>query len=248
MDELVAFIREIFSSVQGEGPYVGCRQAFVRFEGCNLSCRYCDTGQMKESKACRVEIEPGTGSFIELANPVTVQDMLDTLTGRFSLSLHHSVSITGGEPLVQADFLKELLPALKRLGIRVYLETNGSLPEKLSQVINFIDIVSMDIKLPGTSGCPQLWDNHSQFLSIARNVQVFVKIVVDNKTDVWEFKKALDLMAGTDKGVPLVIQPVTLGGRCDLSPGRALYLQAMAMEKLQDVRIIPQTHVMMNQL
>ncbi|MCL5059022.1 MAG: 7-carboxy-7-deazaguanine synthase QueE, partial [Actinobacteria bacterium] len=40
-----AAVREIFSSVQGEGPYVGTRQIFIRFDGCNLSCRYCDTAR-----------------------------------------------------------------------------------------------------------------------------------------------------------------------------------------------------------
>ena len=36
-------IREIFKSIQGEGPHVGEQQVFVRFCGCNLKCRYCDT-------------------------------------------------------------------------------------------------------------------------------------------------------------------------------------------------------------
>lgn len=248
MDELGAYIREIFSSVQGEGLYVGCRQIFIRFEGCNLSCRYCDTVKAGEKNNCSVEVEPGKRSFVELANPMSVKHVLDAITAGFRLSLHHSVSVTGGEPLMQAGFLKELLPAAKRLGIPVYLETNGSLPQKLNQIINFIDIVSMDIKLPGTTGCPPLWEEHAQFLSIARNAQVFVKIVVDNKSDVWEFKKALDLMAGIDKGVPLVIQPVTVDGRCVLSPDRALELQEMALGVIKDVRIIPQVHIMMNQL
>lgn len=36
-------IREIFTSIQGEGLYIGVKQLFIRFCGCNLKCDYCDT-------------------------------------------------------------------------------------------------------------------------------------------------------------------------------------------------------------
>ena len=36
-------VKEIFASIQGEGPYVGYKQLFIRFCGCNLNCGYCDT-------------------------------------------------------------------------------------------------------------------------------------------------------------------------------------------------------------
>lgn len=240
-------INEIFSSVQGEGPYIGRRQIFVRFNGCNLSCRYCDTG-LKGDKECRVEISPGGKTFIEIANPVTTEQIINIITKQFFITPHHSVSITGGEPLMHTDFLEELLPALKDLGLRIYLETNGSLPEKLKRTICFLDIVSMDIKLPGTSGCPPLWEQHSQFLSIARNTNVFVKIIIDDSSSEGEYNQAIDLLAGVDKGITLVIQPVTLNGRCLLGPEKALYFQAQALKRLKDVRVIPQAHIMMNQL
>ena len=38
-----AKIKEIFASIQGEGPYVGVKQLFIRFCACNLNCDYCDT-------------------------------------------------------------------------------------------------------------------------------------------------------------------------------------------------------------
>lgn len=244
-----AFVSEIFSSVQGEGPYIGCRQVFVRFMGCNLACRYCDTADSGDSRECRVETVPGKRQFIELANPLSGNDLINIISGCFNLFQHHSISITGGEPLLQADFLKEtLLPALKRRGAAIYLETNGTLPDKLAQVIGLVDIVSMDIKLPGITGCPPLWNEHSQFLSVARNTQVFVKIVVDDLTPRSEFERAVALIAGIDTGIPLVIQPVTVNGRCGLSPGRALELQNAGRRCIREVRVIPQAHIMMNQL
>ena len=36
-------IKEIFTSIQGEGLFIGYKQLFIRFCGCNLSCNYCDT-------------------------------------------------------------------------------------------------------------------------------------------------------------------------------------------------------------
>ena len=59
--ETRAHLVEIFASVQGEGPWVGERQLFVRFLGCNLDCVYCDAPETKTKQShCRVEIEPGT--------------------------------------------------------------------------------------------------------------------------------------------------------------------------------------------
>ena len=96
-----AKINEIFDSIQGEGLYIGCRQVFVRFCGCNLLCDYCDT-----------DFQGGeVYSAQELAKKVS----------DFPLKAVHSVSLTGGEPLLQYEFLKEFLPLVDA---KIYLETS----------------------------------------------------------------------------------------------------------------------------
>ncbi|MCL5058290.1 MAG: 7-carboxy-7-deazaguanine synthase QueE [Actinobacteria bacterium] len=155
-----AAVREIFSSVQGEGPYVGTRQIFIRFDGCNLSCRYCDTARSGAARHCRVEAVPGKRDFVEVANPLSGPELVKLLQKYFNAGGHHFTSLTGGEPLVHAEYLEGLLPAIKQMGLKVYLETNGTLYAELSRVIGLIDIVAMDIKLPGTSGCGPLWEKH----------------------------------------------------------------------------------------
>lgn len=240
-------VTEIFSSVQGEGLLAGCRQVFIRLHGCNLACSFCDTVSCAEPAYCRLELTPGRGDFKLLPNPLKAEDVA-AAAAAFDLSLHHSVSLTGGEPLLHTPFIRELVPLLKGTRRGIYLETNGTLPDKLSEVIDLIDIVAMDFKLPSVTGLPPFWDEHRLFLEIAASKETYVKIVVGEETTYKEIEKAAGLIKSIADGIPLIIQPVSpTRGIRGISPARALDLQRQALKKLVDVRIIPQTHKMMGQ-
>lgn len=242
-------VTEIFSSIQGEGLLVGCRQIFIRLPGCNLNCSYCDTVADREPASCRIEAEAGSGLFELRPNPLRASEAASIAAG-FDLSLHHSVSLTGGEPLLRPAFIKELAILLKGTTRRgIYLETNGTLAGELAEVIDFIDLVAMDFKLPSVTGMEPLWEKHRQFLQIAAAKDTCVKIVVGENTTIEEIEKAAALICGVRPDMPMILQPVTgSGGVCGISPARALALQRQALRKLADVRIIPQTHKMMGQL
>jgi organic radical activating enzyme len=241
---------EIFSSIQGEGPFVGMRQVFIRFEGCNLDCEYCDTEFSGISGVCQVENTPGRRDFVPVPNPVSL-DRIVSLLERWQSGwpgIHHSISITGGEPLLQHEVLQAWLPRLRKL-LPIYLETNGVLHGALFQLMQHIDYISMDIKLPSTSGHQELWEPHRIFLQEASHGQVFVKIVVNDLTEDWEIHRVCNLIDSVNVAVPLIIQPVTSHDETvGVSPIRLLELQELAGSKHHDVRIIPQTHRFTGQL
>lgn len=241
-------VTEIFSSVQGEGPFVGCRQVFIRLHGCNLHCAFCDTVLCRDPAFCRVEVTPGRRDFKHLPNPLKAGDIAAAVEA-FGLSLHHSVSLTGGEPLLRTSLIRELAPLLKGTRRGIYLETNGTLPDELSEVIDLVDMVAMDFKLPSVTGLPPFWDEHRRFLKIAVLKETCVKIVVGEDTTLTEIEKAAELIQSAAAGVPLILQPVSrTGDTRGISPAHALGLQRQALTMLADVRIIPQTHKMMGQL
>lgn len=241
---MAAPLREIFSSVQGEGLYAGCRQIFLRFAGCNLKCTYCDT-DFEPSPVCRCERNPGRRDFINFSNPLTVFQVAAIFAGLNS-QFHHSVSLTGGEPLLHNEFLRALIPLLPKFRSGVYLETNGSLPLELSSLIHLVDIIAMDIKLPGVAGLPSpLWETHKKFLAIASQKKVFVKIIVAENTSLEELAKAFNVIQEVGD-FPLVIQPLTRDdGSPGIGPEQLIFFQESALKQLNDVRVIPQAHKML---
>jgi 7-carboxy-7-deazaguanine synthase len=244
MSDKSANLHELFSSIQGEGLLVGVRQIFIRFHGCNLKCNYCDTETPSLPAFCRMEGTPGRGDFAEVANPVALDRVITLLEGwsRGWPGIHHSISITGGEPLLHHDILMEWLPELRKV-LPIYLETNGVLPTALPPVIPMLDHISMDIKLPSTSGCTDQWDLHGEFLRLAAQKNVYVKVVVGDETEAWEIQRACSTIAAVDRLIPLIIQPVTRkNGQIGIAAVKILEYQEIACRYLAHVRVIPQTH------
>lgn len=239
---------EIFSSIQGEGLFVGCRQVFVRLAGCNISCSYCDTQEsfLVPSHA-QIETRPGERIYRLATNPIPVEEVVDA-AAVLCRSAHHSISITGGEPLLQPAAIRAL-SNLRSTHAKIFLETNGTLPEVLKDVIDAVDIVSMDIKLPEVMAGRLYWREHADFLRIAATREVYVKIVISGNTLLSEFLYAVDLIANVDRGIPLILQPVTpVHNTPPSSPSMLLKWQGQALEKLSIVRVIPQTHKLLGVL
>ena len=218
------FVREVFSSLQGEGIYVGQKTFFIRFSGCNLRCAYCDTPEARTSE----------GPFLyrghSAANPIDVDFLTEQVEG-------NNVCVTGGEPLMQVEFLEALCGRLCGAGRALYLETNGSLPEALKRVVAHFRVISLDFKIPSATGQKELWSEHERSLSIASDRDVFVKIVIDENVRMDELVTACTIIGRVDRAIPLVIQPV-FGSRVH----NILELQDAALRIIDDVRVIPQVH------
>ncbi len=99
---------EWFLSINGEGTRAGELAAFVRFQGCNLRCSYCDTMWANEPDCPYHEMTP------------------EEVTEWVKSTGVSNVTLTGGEPLLQKE-MPRLLELLSRVeGLRVEMETNGA--------------------------------------------------------------------------------------------------------------------------
>jgi 7-carboxy-7-deazaguanine synthase len=219
-------ILEIFTSIQGEGPYVGVKQLFIRFCGCNLKCSYCDTqgGQNEE--------------YLDF----TARELKDHIKG-FNLKSIHSISLTGGEPLIWADFLTEFLPIVKSdFKGKIYLETNSTLKNELEKIIDCIDIISADIKLPSASGIENSFAVHDEFFKIATKYdkEIFAKIVFDGNILDDEIFHCLKL--AEKYNIPLILQPKTDDNKVSVNSEKMFEVFNKFLAVQPNTRIIPQIH------
>jgi len=254
-EESAGTLTEVFSSVQGEGPMIGVRQIFVRFYGCHRRCTYCDSPETVPAwqppgyrpTSFRLEQTPGRLDFRSVPNPVGVEPLIEILRALDQpLGLHHSVALTGGEPLLQSAFLRNFLPAVEHAGLRTYLETSGDLYLELEAVLPWLDTAAMDIKLPSVTHNEAAWANHRHFLRICveNDVEVFAKAVVSADTDLQDIRHAAHVIADSAPDTLLVLQPMTPHGeaRNPPRPDQLLEWQSVARRIIPNVRVIPQCH------
>lgn len=162
---------EKFISVDGEGPTAGELATFIRFQGCNLRCSYCDTKYSWDEESLR---------NIEVLSAKEIYDYIKSTKVK-------NVTLTGGEPLIQKNIssLLELLNDDKDLV--VHIETNGSVnirefKEKYKNII-FI----LDYKNPSSNMMKQM-DIENFNLIDKKDVY---KFVIGSKEDI---NKALEII------------------------------------------------------
>ncbi len=221
------YLQEIFSSFQGEGASIegscyGLRQIFVRFTGCPLAlgvhgtkgCIWCDSPKAKtdSQKVCYVETSAGNQEFNEIKNPVSLEDTVNIIQDLTTNDLH-SISLTGGEPLYQPQFLAALISQLKSKKYKIFLESAFTDDFKfLEKIANKIDYACIDLKdrtAEATTNWEQLVSEETNMIKILKHAgtKVFAKTVITKASKKEDFELIVKNCAKIN--VPIAIQIVT---------------------------------------
>lgn len=166
-------VNEIFRSLDGEGPTAGLPSVFVRLQGCDLACPWCDTPYARGADYPGEEVE-------ELSVPEVEETVLSFGCARATL--------TGGEPLLQKD-APELVKALASSGMEVSVETNGA--HNIRPVQRRGSTVVMDWKMP-SSGMEERMNTLN--LGRLRETDVLKCVIGDMDADM---RRVPDLMKRT---------------------------------------------------
>ena len=185
---------ETFGTLDGPGI------RFVLFmQGCPLKCKYCHNRDTWD-----------TSGGQEYTVSKIVKQIMHSKT--YIDASNGGVTVSGGEPLLQAKFVTELFKELKKLNIHTCLDTAGSLPinDEIKELLNYTDLVLLDIKhidndkcinLTGLSNANEL--NFAKYLSdneIHMWIrQVLVPTITDNESDLKKLKEFISTLKTVDK-------------------------------------------------
>lgn len=188
-------LNEVFYSIQGEGIYQGEPTVFIRLQGCNLKCTFCDTKYATGEKAKR-SVEPA--------------HLARELQRDFGLYNKH-ICITGGEPLLQDSKVYSLLTFLNLFNCRISIETNGSLipPTQLSSLVTSWVV---DYKLPSSGSFKSF---NKEWYRYLQNFDQ-LKFVASNPEDLKVALQAIRTLRKTNIHKPtILISPVFNGEDLD---------------------------------
>ncbi len=187
-------------SVESFGTVDGPGIRFVVFmQGCTLKCKYCHNRDTWD-----------THSGTEISVQELVKQILNYKT--YIDNSGGGVTVSGGEPLLQAEFVTELFKKLKSIGIHTALDTAGSIPisNQIKDLLKYTDLVLLDIKHIDNEKCINLTGfsnkNNLEFAKYLSNLkipvwirQVLVPGYTDDKFDLQKLKKFLDTLENVEK-------------------------------------------------
>lgn len=156
---------ESFGTVDGPGI-----RFVIFFKGCPLRCLYCHN--------------PDTWTF-ENSQEYSVDEVIaKSMKYKNYWGDKGGITLTGGEPLLQIDFIIELLKKYKELGVNTALDTSGALFEiveqsKFDELIKYVDLFLLDIKHIDNNEHIKLTGKNNQ------NILKFARYLSDNNKDMW---------------------------------------------------------------
>jgi organic radical activating enzyme len=171
---------EIFASLQGEGPSAGMPVAFVRLSRCNLACTWCDTAYTWRFEGDNRPHRDGV-AFDRKANQVTLSP--EDTAARIAMLGQKRLVITGGEPLLQAPALAEMLVHLPDMAVEI--ETNGTVQPPARLDVR-VDQYNVSPKLAHSGNPADLALLPERLDAWANDSRAFLKFVIAAPEDVDE--------------------------------------------------------------
>jgi organic radical activating enzyme len=230
-----ARVSEIFTSIEGEGIFVGKKTLFIRLSGCHLKCRWCDTKYA-------LPLDSGTDYQIDEIKDLIIKE-LQPFT--------YKVNFTGGEPLLQTEAVIELADFIKKqTNVKTYMESSCFDSELFSKVLPYIDICKIEFKTDDSKVVEdEEYDNlilneiKCLELAVESNKATYIKIVVTNSTNLESFKNLVYNISKKIKPSDIlgfIIQPSF--GIDQPTVNKLLDTYDIVQPMFPEVRIIPQLH------
>jgi 7-carboxy-7-deazaguanine synthase len=189
----------IFYTIQGEGFYIGTPSVFIRFSGCNLRCKWFLQGK---EYIC----DTPYSSFNPEKNLKTIEEVLKEVEKFEKFNFYHVV-ITGGEPFLQKDALKELCNKLKEKNKFITIETNGTIFYEVTA-----DFISLSPKLKSSNNEKKTIDidTLNKFIDYYNFLQF--KFVVNELSDINEINSIV-LQLNKKDNYKIYLMPQGYNGR-----------------------------------